>query len=164
MARWLLLESLLTLRTETTLRSLPPCRRTRPICRVALQRLPFMTNGLRTCEADLNGLMVGQTLSLATPWSNIAAVLRRAKAAVGVGLARLLVGIQIVRMEATEFPPAEATCLRTVFTLAVSAGRQLMVDGTCFSRVDILELVRANWKTPLTKKRTLPALFLVVRL
>ncbi len=89
-----------------------------------------MTSGLRTCDAEFNGLIVGQTLSRATVCDSLAAVLRRANAAVGVGLARLLVGIHMVRMEATEFAPAEATCLRTIFTLSVNAGRHFMVDGT----------------------------------
>lgn len=74
--------------------------------------------------------MVGQTFPEVTLWESLAAVLRRVKAAVGVGLAQLLVGMQTVRNEATERLWAEATCLRREFTLLVRPGRQFMVEGT----------------------------------
>lgn len=111
---------------------------------VALQRLRLIISGLSRWSAELSGLMVGQTFRDVTRWSSIMAVLRRVKAAVGDGLAKLLVGMHIVRMEATELAPAEATCLRRMFTLLVRAGRQFIVEGTWFSSVDILALVRAQ--------------------
>lgn len=125
---------------------------------VAPQRLLLTIRGLRTCDAELRGLMVGQTFNLVTLWVRMAAVLKRVKAVVGVGLAKLLVGMQMVRMDATELLPADATCLRRVLMLAFRAGRQLMVDGTWLSRVEILELVRTKWKTPLTNSKILPRL------
>lgn len=99
--------------------------------------------------------MVGQMFSFEIVCDRLVVVLRWVKVVVGVGLVRLLVGIQMVWIEVIELFLVEVMCFCIVFMLVVSVGWQFMVEGIWFSRVDIFELVCVKWKMLFMKNRML---------